>query len=234
MNRLSHIVEPQRLLLTWQPADEQAATRTRRIVGEVFKQADGSMAFRYLKDSLDYQAAVAAGFQGFPAFQIADKEFNKGVIESFLRRLPPRGREDFDEYLAQHRLPAPFPYSDFALLGYTGARLPSDGFSLIPVFPSDAVPCDYLLEVAGVRHVIGTDISAINVGDPISFTVDSQNPVDQDALSVVHNGRSIGYVNRALRSTFHDWLKGHRVHASVERQNGKPDRPLIFVRVSVE
>ena len=89
-------------------------------------------------------------------------------------------------------------------------------------------------EVAGVRHVHGTDISAIYEGDPISFEVDAQNPVDRDALAVMHNGRPIGYVNRALRSTFSNWLRGHHVSANVERQNGKPDRPLIFVRVSVE
>ena len=234
MNPLSHIVEPQSLLLTWQPADEQAATRTRRVVGEVIRLGDGSTAFHYLKNSPDYVAAVEAGFKGFPAFQCTDEEFHKGVMESLLRRLPPRGREDFAEYLAQHRLPSPFAYSDFALLGYTGARLPSDGFALVPVFPNDVVPCDYLMEVAGVRPVHGADISAIHEGDPISFEVDAQNPVDRDALAVMHNGRPIGYVNRALRSTFYGWLHHHHVSANVERQNGKPDRPLIFVRVSVE
>ena len=234
MSPISHIVEPTGLLLMWQPSDEKAATRTRRIVGEVFKLENGVAAFRYLRDSQDYLAAEQAGFKGFPAFQSTDEEFHKGVIESLLRRLPPRGREDFAEYLAQHRLPSPFPYSDFALLGYTGARLPSDGFSLVPVFPHDVVPCDYLMEVAGVRHVIGTDISTINVGDTISFSVDPENPVDHDALSVVHNGRSIGYVNRALRRTLSNWISSHNVSASVDRQNGKPDRPLIFVRVSVE
>lgn len=234
MNPLSHIVEPQSLLLTWQPADEQAATRTRRVVGEVFKLEDGTAAFHYLTGTADYQAAKDAGFMGFPAFQSTEKIFQKGVIESFLRRLPPRGREDFAEYLAQHRLPSPFEYSEFALLGYTGARLPSDGFALVPVFPNNAVPCDYLMEVAGVRHVNGIDISAIHEGDPISFEVDAQNPVDRDALAVMHNGRPIGYVNRALRNTFYGWLHDHHVSAKVERQNGKPDRPLVFVRVSVE
>ena len=89
------------------------------------------------------------------------------------------------------------------------------------------------MEVAGLRHVIGSDVASIRDGDPVSFEMDAENPVDQDALAVVHQGRRIGYVNRTLRQTFRRWLSGHIVQARVERQNGKPERPLVFIRVSV-
>lgn len=233
MNPLRHIVEPESLLLTWQPPDENAPVRTRRIVGEVFKAPDEQIVFRYLKDSPDFEAAKTAGFKGFPAFPLEQAEIRQGVIESLMRRLPPRKREDFADYLAQHRLPNPFNYSDLALLGYTGARLPSDGFGLVAVFPPDAVPCDFLLEVAGFRHVYSGSLDAIQVGDPVTFEVDAENPVDQDALAVVHQGHQIGYVNRAFRLPMSGWLRSHRVSASVERRNGKPERPLIYVRVCV-
>lgn len=235
MNTLHHIVEPTRLLLTWQPSDEQASTRTRtrRVVGEVRIETDGQAVFRYLKDSPDFEEAKKAGFQGVPAFDDKQNEIRHGVIESLMRRLPPRKREDFAEYLAQHRLPAPFNYSDMALLGYTGARLPSDGFALVPEFPADTVPCDFLMEVAGLRHVYHKDIENIHVGDDVTFEVDAENPVDADALAVVHQGHRIGYVNRAIKNTFHNWLQTHHVAASVERLNGKPERPLVYIRVSV-
>lgn len=233
MNPLQHIVEPEHLLLTWQPADEQAPSRTRRVVAEIRRLPDGQAAFRYLRDSVDFAAATQAGFRGFPAFPLDQSETRHGVLEALMRRLPPRSREDFADYLALHRLPHPFRYSDFALLGYTGARLPSDGFALVPVFPDDAVPCDYLMEIAGVRHVIGNDIASIRVGDPVTFEEDRENPVDPDALVVLYQGRRIGYVNRALRRTFHQWLSKHHVRAQVERQNGKPERPVVFIRVSV-
>lgn len=233
MNPLRHIVEPERLLLTWQPPDENAPVRTRRIVGEVFKDTGGQVVFRYLKDSPDFEAAKAAGFKGFPAFPMEKAETRQGVIESLMRRLPPRKREDFADYLAQHRLPTPFNYSDVALLGYTGARLPSDGFSLVPVFPPDAVPCDFLLEIAGLRHIFSGDLDIIRVGDPVTFEVDTENPVDGDALAVVHRGHRIGYVNRALRFPVHHWLRSHKVSASVERRNGRPERPLLYIRINV-
>ena len=157
----------------------------------------------------------------------------QGVRETLMRRLPPAKREDFAEFLAQHRLPSPFAYSDLALLGYTGARLPSDGFALVPEFPMDAVPCDYLMEVAGLRHVYNGLMTDIHDGDAVSFQSEPSNPVDVDALAVLHEGRTIGYVTRTLRRNFQSWLSTHQVTATVERQNGKPERPLVYLRISV-
>ncbi|MGH8470943.1 MAG: HIRAN domain-containing protein [Gammaproteobacteria bacterium] len=233
MNPLTYIVEPIRLLLTWQPTDEEARSRTRRTVAEVGIDPGGQAVFRYLKGSSDFEEAQKAGFQGFPAFPLEKAESREGVLEVLMRRLPPHKREDFAEYLRQHRLPVPFTYSDLTLLGYTGARLPSDGFALVPVFPPDAVPCDFLTEVAGLRHTFNGDIAGIRIGDPVAFEIDSENPVDQDALAVMHQGRRIGYINRALKETFHHWLRSYVVNARIERLNGKPTRPLVHLRVHV-
>jgi len=231
---LRHIVEPARLLLTWQPVDECAPQRTRRTVGEVLREgSNAEWVFRYLRDTTDFTAAKAAGFEGFPAFPLAGSEVRQGVHETLMRRLPPSKREDFAEFLAQHRLPSPFHHSDLALLGYTGARLPSDGFALVPEFAVDAVPCDYLMEVAGLRHVYSGLMTDIHDGDAVSFQSEPSNPVDADALAVLHKGRTIGYVTRTLRQNFHTWLSTRKVTATVERQNGKPERPLVYLRISV-
>lgn len=234
MNLLNYIVEPQRLLLTWQPSDEQALPRTRRVVGEIAANASDNFVFRYLNGTSDYEAAVRAGFKGFPAFRGDGHEFDEGVLDAFLRRLPPRNREDFEDFLTLHRLPSPFNYSDMALLAYTGAKLPSDGFSLVPDFAKDRIPCDFLMEVAGLRHVFQGDISQVAaVGDSVSFALDEDNPVDQDAILVVCRNHNIGYVNRVMRETLNFWLQNCKVVASVERLNGKPERPLVYVRISV-
>ena len=234
MSPLRNLVEPSRLLLTWQPSDEGAPVRTRRVVGEVLPAHGSSSAvFRYLKGTEDFQAAQAAGFRGFPTFRMDETETRNGVLESLMRRLPPRNREDFAEYLQLHGLAAPFRLSDVALLGYTGARLPSDGFALVPEFPEDALPCEYVMEVAGTRHVLQGPLSDLRVGDPVSIQLDPGNPIESDALVVLHDGQRIGFVNRALKGMFYRWMKNGQVTATVERQNGKPQRPLIFVRISV-
>ncbi|MBT9499078.1 MAG: hypothetical protein IV103_18065 [Zoogloea sp.] len=232
MTALRHIVEPERLLLTWQPVDEKNPMRTRRLVGVVVRRINGQFGFRYTSELDDYKAAVAAGFQGFPAFKQQETEITQGVLEALLRRLPPRKREDFPQYLASHKLPSPFPASDFALLGYTRARLPSDGFELVPVFSPDVVPCDLFIELAGTRHV-DADLSAVALGDTVTFEVDPENPVDQDSILALHQGRRLGYINRALKEVFHQWLGRWDVRGTVERLNGKPERPLVFIRVEV-
>lgn len=160
--------------------------------------------------------------------------FDHGVLEAFVPRLPPRNREDFGDFLALHRLPSPFRYSDMALLAYTGAKLPSDGFSIVPVFPKNCNPCEYLTEVAGIRHVLREDIAKlVAVGDKVTFELEKDNPVDRDAILVICRGRRIGYINRAIRETFCFWLEHCSITASVERINGKPEPPLLYVRISV-
>lgn len=232
MTPLQHIVEPDRLLMTWQPLEDEAP-RTRRVIGVVLRRVNGTFGFRYLSDTEDFRKAVAAGFKGFPAFKETSGEINQGVLEALMRRLPPRKREDFADYLALHQLPNPFKASDFALLGYTRARLPSDGFELVPVFSPDNVPCELIIELAGTRHVFGAEVVGLSVGDPITFQLDPENPVDQDSVVALHYGRQVGYVNRALRDVFRQWLERWNVIGRIERLNGKPGRPLVFVRVRV-
>lgn len=234
MNQLSHLVEPARLLMTWQPTDESASSRTRRIVGEViWDEIRNTAIFRYLKNTEDFSAAEASGFKGFPAFRLDVEKTDEGVLLSLMRRLPPRNREDFADYLHLHGLAAPFTLSDMALLGYTGARLPSDGFALVPEFPSEINACEYVMEVAGTRHALqhANTLTQLQPGDSVSIEPDPKNPIETDALSVICHGQRIGYVNRALKPMFHRWLRTGELTVKIVRLNGKPTRPLVYVCV---
>lgn len=231
---LRHIHEPSSVLLTWQPGDESGAQRTRRVVGRLVA-TDGEISFQYLKGTEDFEKALANGFRGYPAFRLEDKNqtvFVQGVMDSFLRRLPPRSREDFGDYLKLHRLPDPFEFSTLALLAYTGAKLPSDGFALVPDFKDGTLPCDFILEVAGFRYHRNT-AEGLQVGDPVEFDLAPGNEIDHDAISILHKGETIGYVNRALRGVIGRWLSSQSVEARIERLNGKADRPLVYLYVCV-
>lgn len=233
MNPLTYIVEPEGLLLLWQPADLNSFGRTRRQVGKVQRSALGQAVFRYLRDDADFEGARLDGFQGFPAFDLKNEETREGVLEALMRRLPPRNREDFGQFLAQHGLPAPFPYSDLALLGYTGARLPSDGFCVTPIFPSGLTRCDYVMEIAGVRHVYQGDVAAMRPGTPVQFLADPQNEIDTDAIAIHVGVEKLGFVNRGLRRVFNEWLTERQVEGSVFRVDASSQRPRVFVRVEV-
>lgn len=235
MTPLRYIVEPEKLTMTWMPSDESGKLRMRRAVAEIYRDCDEPdlWHFRYLHGTREMDDAIAAGFLGHPAFKRSVEKHSLGVRETLLRRLPSRQREDFAEFLAMHRLPVPFNASDMALIGYTGAKLPSDGFAFVPVFPSTSEPCEYILEVAGMRHVYKGHVDSIRVGDYVEFAKEPTNSFDADAIQIRHNNMHLGYVNRAFLHCFNAWLERGDVVGWIERKNGTADRPLIYVRVAV-
>ena len=232
MNRIQHIIEPSRLLLSWQRPIAGTERRTRRIVGEI-ERRNGGAVFRYLPERADFAKAEAEGFRGFPAFGLKQgREFTAGVLEAFGRRLPPRKREDFREYLARFRLPETFNGSDMALLAYTGAKLPGDGFELVPDLEGVVPPLELVIEVAGFRHYeAGT--APVATGDPVRLVPEPDNEFDPEAIAIHHASGVIGYVPRPYCAAFSQWLAWHSVEAQVDRINGKPERPLVYLFVAV-
>ena len=233
MNRIRHLVEPNRLFLAWQRPVAGMEHRSRRIVGEIERVEDGTV-FRYLENLPDYQEARREGFKGFPAFSIGKgQEYtSSGVLKAFMRRLPPRKRDDFSEYLEQFRLPIPFDGSDMALLAYTGAKLPGDGFEIIPDLADALPPIELVMEVAGFRHQ-AVSASSLSVGEPVTLVAEPDNAADPDAIAVHRRADRIGYIAKPYCATVANWLRAYRVEATIERINGKPERPLVYLFVKV-
>ncbi len=232
MNRIQHVVEPHRLLLTWQRPMAGMERRSRRIVAEIERKAGGAV-FRYLENLPDYCDARREGFQGYPAFAIGKgPEYSSGVLDAFMTRLPPRKREDFTEYLAQYRLPANFDGTDIALLAYTGAKLPGDGFEIIPDLADETPPIELVMEVAGFRHQAVAK-NSLSVGEPVELVAEPDNPVDPDAIAIHHHAGRIGYLAKPLCSAVANWLRAYTVEANIERINGRPERPLVYLFVKV-
>lgn len=230
---IEHIVEPSRLLLLWQ--GPEGSSRVRHVVGELTPSETG-LALRYAVDSPDLQAAKRDGFRGHPAFTDLDKTHVTGVLEAFLRRIPPRSRQDFGDYLRQQRLPLNTSLSDFALLGYSGARLPSDGFSVVHTFEGYDEQFEFITEVAGFRHqapMFNVNASDLPLGDMVSFRREPENVADPGAIAVIWRGKRIGYVMRGLNRYFGDWLSDRSVSAHIARLNGRPERPAVYLFVEV-
>ncbi|MCP9337618.1 HIRAN domain-containing protein [Stutzerimonas xanthomarina] len=213
MSAIEHIYEPSRLLLVWHPTDE-SQPRHRRVVGELVRQGDDAV-FRYLKGTDDFEAALNEGFFEFPAF--ADKKDNAsqaGALDVFLRRIPPRKREDFKEYLGQYNLPPDFSGSPFSLLGYTGARLASDTFELCPDLSDAKAPLDFVIELSGAHHYHDPS-RALAEGDEVDFITDDDNKHDGQAIRVELRGSKIGYVNKALAPSFRRLLREGTVRGTI-------------------
>lgn len=227
MRTINKIMEPNRLLLTWQPT----TGGTRFVVGQIDRQANNVYTFKYHFGSNDFLSAQAKGFMGHPAFAFKNEVHTNNVLDPFVRRLPPRKRKDFAEYLAQHLLPYPFTGSDFALLAYTGAKSPGDGFCLTPDPPVINGEAELLLEVAGTRYQSELDLSLIKVGDLVSLTPEPGNPVDPDAIAVTHPQGKLGYINKVFCNALQRKIIKGKVSALVAKINGTKERPLIYLLI---
>lgn len=226
MNTIEHIREPRRLLLIWQATEGK---RLRHAVAELVRPETGPVRLRYLTDTPDYQAASSEGFFNFPAFRKPTQAYNLGVVETFMRRLPPRTRGDYAQYLEKFRLRPETSISDFALLAYTGAKLPSDGFSILDPLEDVTAPCEILLEVAGFRHVADITPAEVSEGQAVRFVAEPDNTTDAQAVAIYLGEAKIGYVPCQQAPAIKHLVKAGAIEAVVERVNGQPERPVIHL-----
>lgn len=227
MNFIEHILEPKRLLLVWQGSE--GSSRTRHTVAELLRQGDKPVRLRYLTGTQDFDSACEEGFTNFPAFRKVDQTYDLGVEETFMRRLPPRSRGDYGQYLEQFRLRPGIRISDFALLAYTGAKLPGDGFSIISPLEDVVGSCEILLEVAGFRYSSQLSITDIQPGETVMFEPEANNPSDLNSVAILVRGQKIGYVPRQQAPAIRRQSEAVSLSAQVERVNGRTDRPLVYL-----
>lgn len=226
MEHLSYIFEPERLYLAWH---SPAGDGKRFVVGELFRDQTENY-FRYLPAHPDFDEAKRVGFFNYPAFEV-DKaggdSLYKDAVEVFMKRLPPRKRSDFKDYLRQYNLPADFGGSDFALLAYTGAKLASDTFELYPDLSNAQAPIDFVVDVAGVRHY-ATNMDGIEEGDPLTIEPETENKHDANALRIVHKMRHIGYVGRVYAAGVKSLMDSGDLSASVLKVTASHEKIRIL------
>ncbi len=231
---IEHIIEPAKLLLSWQSPKGQ--DRQRHIVAELRHEGDDAKLV-YLRESPDYVGAIEKGFDGeYPGFPATQD--HSGVLAAFLKRLPPPNRTDFSQFLNAIRIRPEASISRFALLGYAGGKLPGDEFYIIHPFDEASPPFEFLLLTAGYRHYREkVPYEALKIGMPVSFLPEPDNQYDPNAVRIVIPDASestAGYVCRGLLPQFRRWLaEGLDVKATVERLNGATEHPLVFLFVTV-
>jgi hypothetical protein len=228
MNFIEHVLEPKRLLLVWQ-GPEGSSRRTRYSVAEFIRQGDDKVRFQYLVDTADFKNACGEGFVNFPAFRKVDQTYDLGVVDTFIRRLPPPTRGDYAQYLEQFRLRPDTKISEFALLAYTGAKLPSDGFSVIIPLDDAARTGELMIEVAGFRHAAKVPLETLHPGEVVQFTPEPDNAHDPNALAVLVHGQKIGYVPRQQARALRALYDAGSLSAQIERLNGNSERPLVYL-----
>ena len=233
MRNIEHIVEPERLLLSWQTSQPEKS-RGRMFVAELIRNEDDADLL-YLFDSDDFRNAQSLGFKEYPGFTTDQRKYKK-VLFAFMKRLPPRSRGDFGKYLDSLRIRRDADISDFALLGYSGAKLPDDDFTVIHKFENAIPPFELLLHVQGYHYYTERlPFDSIKLEQKASFQAEPENEIDPKAIKIIVGGTHAGYVCRGLTEAFHKWFEmGHKIDASIERKNGTAARPEIYLYVSIK
>ncbi|HIJ70855.1 MAG TPA: hypothetical protein HPP87_05770 [Planctomycetes bacterium] len=232
MRYIEHIVEPEKLLLSWQPKPTEG--RGRMFVAELVRTGNDADLI-YLLDSIEFEKALSFGFENYPGFETKQQRYEK-VLPVFMKRLPLRTRGDFGRYLDSLRIQRDAEISDFALLGYSGAKLPDDDFTVVHTFENAVPPFEMLMCVQGYRYYVEKlPPDCIEQGQEATFEVEPGNEFDPRAIKIIINGVRAGYVCRGLTESFHSWFEARcRIDASVERINGMQGRPDIYLFVSVK
>jgi hypothetical protein len=226
--------------VVWQTLQENleypSGTGKRYIIGEL-ERVDGNILLRYFANSQDFKDALNLGFKGFAIFDINQEVHGLNVMNTLERRIPSRQRADFDDFLIYHRINPEVRdrLSDFALLSYTGGKLPGDGFSFVHAFEEAPIPCELTIDVAGISHYKDAlpPLETL-IGSSVVFKPDPENFKDSEAIAIeTLDGKLIGYVNRAQTATFNKWLQRHSIEGIIDRVSGTTDRPDILLYVKV-
>lgn len=220
-----------RALLVWQRPLDSDGPRDRHAVAELVDTEHG-ISFNYLTDQ-ELAEARQAGFFGYPGLPLDAEGLGSTAIEVLLRRLPPRERADFGQWLAGFGLSAEDDLSPLTLLAYTGARLTSDSFSVCETFDGFSEPFSYVFDVAGNRHY-QEQYGDLEVGEALAFVRETDNPQDPNAIMITRSdGTAVGYVNRLQAETVGQWVDAGQITGAVYRVNGRAEYPRLFVLADV-
>ena len=231
MFRIANPLNPNRIKVIWQSINGN--DRTKYHVADLIR-AGYEISLFYRVNDLDFVSAISAGFFGYPAFDIRRPVHHVNVLQILLKRLPPRNRNDFGWYLEKNGLSNVTELSDFALLGYTGGRLPSDGFSFEIDFSYELSPFDMRFVISGFRYYQGMQLDISNIlGHPIIARQEPNNQYDSNAVELYYSVVKLGYVPRTLSRDIVRWSRSHHVNIFLDRIEGAPAKPSVFAYLSV-
>lgn len=226
-------IQTERALLTWQRPLSAGGRRDRFAVGE-FRQSPDGVIFEYLPEEM-LQTARSQGYRSYPGLLPSAERTSSEALSVMMRRLPPRDRSDFPDFMRAFGLSPQADFSDLSLLAYTGARVKSDSdsFGITETFDGFDQPFDYVFDIAGVRHYLAT-LNATAEEDDVTFRHEANNDFDPRAIEVLNSrGLRLGYLNKLQAPKMLEWLATGSVVARVFRKNGRPDYPRLFVKAQI-
>ena len=224
-------VPTRRARLVWQRPLDTSGRRDSHAVAELVETESG-ISFNYL-DEHELTKARQDGFMGYPGLPMDADDLGPIAIEVLSRRLLPKQRADFGQWLAGFGLSTEDDLSSLTLLAYTGARLTSDSFSVCETFEGFNEPFSYVFDVIGSRHYRDR-YGELEVGESLAFVREIDNEQDPNAIVITRSdGTPVGYVNRLQADTVGQWVDAGQITGTVFRVNGRLEYPRLFLLAEI-
>ena len=237
MTSINNILEPKKLWLMWQ---DNTPERKRHKVGILTKDK-----FEYLSDA-DLQDAKSVGFKEYPAFPMQEDSVKtyENALSTFISRCPPKNRRDYDVYLRAFGLDPESDdvknISDFSLLGYTGAFLHGNPFTLVNDYADCDDDFDFILQVSRskdnyFKYREYTDDVKITLLNKEIEVQPENHPKDVNAVKVLVDKEDLGYVQTGLTKSFLKWIDAGRIsEMKITKLNGDVENPNIYAYVNIK
>lgn len=217
-----------RIALMWRPKKGQ-----RRIcVGMLLVPKDGNgLTFEYSEAGVNEAKKVDSNFSGYPGLPLNAKNSPAQVAEVFFGRLINKSRNDAVDFYDFWLVDKSKIDDPLYILAQTQGLSASDMFEFVPQYFQSHRP-SFITDIAGISKY-EFDLSSLNVGDELTFTLERDNPYDSNAVYVSHNGKKIGYIKKGHNTVFNRKnIKGIRV--SVWSITNLPGFEKLYVRVDIK
>lgn len=241
MKLIEHLMQPEKLLITWQaidPSNNQCAGK-RFVVGEV-RAENGDWVLGYYDNDDTAEAQRDFLFKGLTAFPYeASKTYTSNVENVLSKRIASPRRADYADYLRSYRIPPEMAdsLSTMQVLAYTGGELTGDGFVFFPDLENMQPPFDLVMVIAGFRHWEGMNIGPIMelMDKEVRFVPEPDNEKDPFAIEVFAGDTKLGYLPRGYNQYFvNHALDSYNITACITKINGTIERPKISILAEIK
>lgn len=178
---------------------------SRRIpVGIIKRNSTQGARFQYLEDNLD--EATSEGFLPFPGFPDTQKVYTENVLDIFAQRLAKLERNDLSGFYDFWKVDPERKEDPYYMLTQTQGLLPIDNFEFLADF-NPMKGLNFVTEIAGLSK---TQLPAekLKIGDKLSYKLEKQNSIDNNAVQLFKDGLLLGYVKQVHSKVFHRYTKG--------------------------
>lgn len=169
-----------------------------RIMVGVIENSSNEVIFKYIPEGVN--KAQQYGFKGYPGLSLNKEIHTCNVLDLFSKRLINMDRTDTQWLLDFWGVDSRFKNDTLYMLAMTQGKMQTDSFEFLASFVPD-VGLVFVTDIAGIGHY-GFDLNKLKVNDCLSYEKESNNPKDNKAIKVLHNGEMIGYIKKGHNEVF--------------------------------